>query len=302
VSYKTHSTYRPRALMGVIAEASLPAAADASCLTGAVAERDASLAATGDESRPGLIRRVCAWCDGPIPERARRDAVCCSVRCRQARHRFTRAVGQARSVAPSCSCTLRLAYADPPYPGKARLYLDHPDYAGEVDHAALIGRLTSYDGWALSTSSEALPAVLALCPPGVRIAAWHRGERPGPSRWPLRAWEPVIYSGGRQLIRDRLQPRRVDSLVCGVAAVTTRPGRVIGAKPAAFCRWIFDLLGAEPGDVLDDLFPGSGAISRAWATFTDPSIQARADASSQVLMNASARGLRDASRPTSEPK
>jgi hypothetical protein len=43
---------------------------------------------------------------------------------------------------------------------------------------------------------------------------------------------------------------------------------VIGAKPAAVCRWIFDLLGAAPGDSLDDLFPGSGAVGRAWAAFT----------------------------------
>ena len=73
----------------------------------------------------------------------------------------------------------RLAYADPPYPGKAFYYRDHADYGGEVDHAALIEQLAAYDGWALSTSAEALPAVLALCPPGVRVAAWVRGERPG---------------------------------------------------------------------------------------------------------------------------
>ena len=96
---------------------------------------------------------------------------------------------------------LRLAYADPPYPGKARLYRDHPDYGGEVDHAALIDRLAAYDGGALATAAEALPAVLALCPPGVRVAAWHRGERPTRSRWPLHAWEPVICCGGRQPAR-----------------------------------------------------------------------------------------------------
>lgn len=34
---------------------------------------------------------------------------------------------------------MRFAYADPPYPGKARKYYGaHPDFAGEVDHAALI--------------------------------------------------------------------------------------------------------------------------------------------------------------------
>src|SRR5882724_1093948 len=135
------------------------------------------------------MQRSCAWCEGPIPARARRDSVCCSKRCRQARHRFLRAVGQAEAVSGS----LALAYADPPYPGNAWLYRDHPDYGGEVDHAKLLGRLAAYDGWALSTSAEALPEVLALCPPGVRVAAWHRGERPGRSRWPLSSWEPVIY-------------------------------------------------------------------------------------------------------------
>ncbi|WNV83249.1 hypothetical protein [Umezawaea sp. Da 62-37] len=49
--------------------------------------------------------------------------------------------------------------------------------------------------------------------------------------------------------------------------MTTLPTRVIGTKPAAFCRWIFDLLGAAPGDDLDDLFPGSGVITRAWTAF-----------------------------------
>jgi hypothetical protein len=70
--------------------------------------------------------------------------VCCSVRCRQARHRFLRAAGQGSSVADGRP--LRLAYADPPHPGNARLYRDHPDYGAEVDHAALIERLAGYDG------------------------------------------------------------------------------------------------------------------------------------------------------------
>ena len=58
-----------------------------------------------------------AWCKNPLPAKARRDAMCCSVRCRQARHRFLRAVGYAEAVAPGRP--LRLAYADPPYRGRA---------------------------------------------------------------------------------------------------------------------------------------------------------------------------------------
>ena len=56
--------------------------------------------------------------------------------------------------------------------------------------------------------------------------------------------------------------------MCGVGPLDTLPGRVIGAKPAAVCRWIFALLGAAPGDSLDDLFLGSGAVGRAWAAYT----------------------------------
>ena len=37
----------------------------------------------------------------------------------------------------------------------------------------------------------------------------------------------------------------------------------VGAKPAAWTRWVLDMLGYQPGDEVDDLFPGSGAVQRA---------------------------------------
>jgi hypothetical protein len=64
----------------------------------------------------------------------------------------------------------RLAYADPSYPGEGLAVSGSPD-GGEVDHAALIAGFAEYDGWALSISAEALPAVL-VCPPegpGLRL-------------------------------------------------------------------------------------------------------------------------------------
>ena len=69
---------------------------------------------------------------------------------------------------------------------------------------------------------------------------------------------------------------------------------MIGAKHAAVCRWIFTLLGAAPGDTLDDLFPGSGAVSRAWAVHTSQ------DPSSTPTVYASSRARADASPAASD--
>lgn len=234
--------------------------------------------------------RVCAWCRGPIPARARRDAITCSQPCRQARHRVARyasprASGDgSRAALRDASAPAehdaspgpgrRLAYADPPYPGNARLYVGHPDYAGEVDHTALLSRLATYDGWALSTSAAALPTVLALAVAQdlpVRVAAWMRGARPhATARYPVNAWEPVIYVPVPS--RAAGEPRRVDALTHGVSPMHTLPSRVIGAKPAAFCRWIFDLVGATVDDELDDLFPGSGIVGTTWELFRSAAV------------------------------
>lgn len=242
-----------------------------------------------------MAQPLCASCPDPIPAGARSDSLYCSKRCRQAAWRFRRAGGHARRVAsagqrkPSSRAAarrdasrsaeprpLRLAYADPPYPGTAaRYYADHPDYDGEVDHGALVARLVADfpDGWALSTSAAALPEVLRLCPPEARVAAWFRGERPTRSYRPLVSWEPVIYVGGRAYLSD-VSERRLDALVHVSRARTTDARRVVGAKPAAFCYWLFMLLGTRPGDELCDLFPGSGGVARAWRDFSGSAVVA----------------------------
>lgn len=212
----------------------------------------------------------CAWCGGPLDPRARKDSIYCRKSCRQAAHRFR------RGYVPRPAATdrpLSLAYADPPYPGLAeRHYRDHPDFAGEVDHYDLVARLEAEypDGWALSTSSRALPAILRYdtCPTDVLVASWHRGPRSTRSALPLQAWEPVIYRGGRQLPPADGPTERTDALEYVARARTTDPKRVTGAKPAKFLWWMFDLLGALPGDTLADLFPGSGGVARAWRIYT----------------------------------
>jgi len=160
---------------------------------------------------------------------------------------------------------VRFAYADPPYPGQAHLYRDHPDYAGEVDHAALIARLVAEfpDGWALSSSSPALRDVLPLTPPPLtRVCVWVKpfaSFKPGVTL--AYAWEPVFVCGGRKRTREEDTVRDWVS-----ASITLRRG-LTGAKPREFCRWLFRVLGARPDDELVDLFPGSGAVARAWEEF-----------------------------------
>ena len=226
---------------------------------------ESSLSATGNAE----LRR-CAWCSGSIPAESRSDAVTCSQRCRQARHRVSRYASPAAAGDASHERSARrFAYADPPYPGNSHLYRGHPDYAGEVDHAALLSRLATYDGWALSTSAAALPTILSIAVAqglAVRVAAWIRGARPhATARHAVNGWEPVVYvpvasAGARG-------GRRVDVLIHGVTPMLTLPSRVIGAKPAAFCRWVFDLVGATPTDTLDDLFPGSGIVGKTWQLY-----------------------------------
>lgn len=158
------------------------------------------------------------------------------------------------------SASLRLAYADPPYPGMAHLYRGHPDYAGEVDHSALVAKLVGYDGWALSTSEEALRDVLSLTPRGTHVCPWTKPHGAARARGPSNVHEYLLVSPARRKL-----PGVRDALYAAVA----RGGDsdLIGRKPIAFCAWLFALLGAEPHDSFDDLFPGSGMVGRCWAEF-----------------------------------
>lgn len=230
-----------------------------------------------------MTDRVCSWCRAGIPETSRVDAKYCTVRCRQAGHRASIRRVQLEATAQP----LRIAYADPPYPGKASIYRDHPDFAGEVDHAELLSRLATYDGWALSTSAAAVPAIAALCVArdlAPRLAIWVRPPRPHATARILTAFEAVLFRPARRVVDDvglrvspagdervaRIPPLRVDDVLLGVAPRSrpTLPTAVVGMKPPAFCEWVFRLLGALPGDTLDDLYPGSGIVGRSWRLYT----------------------------------
>lgn len=161
---------------------------------------------------------------------------------------------------------LRFAYADPPYPGTAaRYYKAEESYAGEVDHPALIARLEArrasgeLAGWALSTSAKAgLPIVMPLLPPAARVCPWCKhGAVPASTFGSHNSWEPLIVVGGRAL-----RPGFADFLTAHSAR---RGGTLPGRKPIAFWAFLFRQLGMLPGDTFEDLFPGTGTGSAAWA-------------------------------------
>lgn len=185
---------------------------------------------------------------------------------------------------------MRFAYADPPYLGCCGLY-DHEHNEGgdrpfdghcwdsKVTHAGLIDWLCSNypDGWALSASAPSLGELLPFMSEGYRIGVWaktfsafKKGVRPA------YAWEPVIWHGGRNPPfghphapppKDGEQTTPKDfhethHTPQGVLAPITLKKGLTGAKPEAFCEWVLDLLNVQPGDVVDDIFPGTGVMGR----------------------------------------
>lgn len=160
---------------------------------------------------------------------------------------------------------MRFAYADPPYLGCGALYAKHHPDALDWDdpetHRRLIMRLCDEypDGWAMSLSSPSMRTILPMCPEDVRWGPWVKpfaSFKPGVN--PAYAFEPVIWRGGRPFSRQD------DTVRDWCSANITLQRGLTGAKPRGFCRWIFAILNAEPGDVLDDLFPGTGAVAAAW--------------------------------------
>lgn len=156
---------------------------------------------------------------------------------------------------------MRIAYADPPYPGCAHLYKGHPDYAGEVDHAGLVRRLeTEFDGYVLHTSSVALPAVLPLLAPPYRVMAWVKPFAAFKRNVSVAyAWEPVIV----RACRKPVVTKRVVMRDWIAESITLRKG-LTGTKPPAVVRWVFEMVGAQAGDEFSDLYPGTGIVRATW--------------------------------------
>lgn len=157
---------------------------------------------------------------------------------------------------------MRFAYADPPYLGLAakfygHLHPDAADYDKPETHQALIDRICAeYDGWAMSLHSPSLRQILPMCPPDVRVMPWIKpfaSFKPGVGV--AYAWEPIIVRGGRRRTREQRTVRD------WVAENITLKRGFTGAKPTAVIHWLLEVLNVQSGDEVDDLFPGSGAVT-----------------------------------------
>lgn len=168
----------------------------------------------------------------------------------------------------------RVAYADPPYPGCADKYEDHPDYAGEVDHGDLIEQLLGFDGWALSTHVRGLELCQSLLRQhglvvndDYRIGIWAKSFAAFKRNVKVAyTWEPVFIKAVRSP-----EPNRIEGIVCRdhiVESITLQKG-LVGVKPERVCWWMFELLGLDPADEFHDLFPGSGAVTAAHRTWAE---------------------------------
>lgn len=153
---------------------------------------------------------------------------------------------------------MRVAYADPPYIGQANRYPEKQ----EVDHLELLKKLVEYDGWALSASSTSLPILIPIAnqvTTEYRIGVWVKPFAIfKPNVNPAYAWEPLLFVPARAGRRDKKTVRDWVS-----ANITLKKG-VVGAKPVEFSWWLFDLLGMEPQDDFDDLFLGTGIVTKCW--------------------------------------
>lgn len=167
---------------------------------------------------------------------------------------------------------MRFAYADPPYLGVARKrYPEHPEswvYDTVEGHSQLIDRLVSEypDGWALSMASNNLRDLLPRCPTDVRVMAWCKPFTTFFPNVPVAyAWEPVVVRGGRK--RPKSEPTIRDYITASSPVV--RGKGFIGRKPPEFSWWLFEVLGMQQADELEDIFPGSGGVGEAWVAWRD---------------------------------
>jgi hypothetical protein len=158
---------------------------------------------------------------------------------------------------------VKFAYADPPYLGNGKkryapFHENSQEYDSKQAHHDLVSKLIDEfpDGWALSCNPKDLQWLLPTMPDDVRVCAWTKTFHQIRVNVSVQyAWEPVIIRGGRDVRHRRPMTRDWTS-----GCIAMRKG-LPGAKPAYFFEWIVAMFGYEDGDILEDMFPGTGGLT-----------------------------------------
>ena len=177
---------------------------------------------------------------------------------------------------------MKLCIADPPYLGRAHRYYgigggavshgkgradEHPaadEWDNPERHTRLVRQLQDeFDAWAIAMSIHSIgvyaSAVTLDSRSGYRFAAWVKpnGGVPSGSRIHT-SWEPVLL-----FIPEARRKRESGPYINDHLAANAGGEGFMGAKPAAWTRWVLDLLGYDADhDIITDLFPGSGAVTQ----------------------------------------
>jgi hypothetical protein len=174
---------------------------------------------------------------------------------------------------------MKIAIADPPYLGRAvRWYGEggcgdgygigqadqHPEahiWDNPDTHKQLVKDLDeNYDAWAIAMSVHSLSTYLSVVETdsrnGIRVGVWHKpSSSPSGSRIG-NYWEPVLF----RIPKERRGHNSGNSMKDVLVASPLRTN-FVGAKPPAWTEWVLDILGYQTGDIVIDLFTGSGAVS-----------------------------------------
>jgi len=176
---------------------------------------------------------------------------------------------------------MNFAIADPPYLGRAHRWYgiggrakgrgkgradEHPEaylWDKPETHIQLaLDLINKYDGFAIACTSHSLSTYLSVIPThsenGIRIMSWIKpASLPSGSRI-TQSWEPVII----KIPKDRKGRGKGKQMVDYFICAAPRNG-FAGSKPIGWTNWVLEAMGVRNGDIVDDLFSGSGLVNEA---------------------------------------
>ena len=180
----------------------------------------------------------------------------------------------------------KLCIADPPYLGRAVRHYGiggraygrgkgksdtHPEahiWDDPQTHKNMAKELLqNYDGFAIAMSVHNLSTYLDVIETesenGIRVCVWHKPNAiPSGSRI-MNYWEPVLI----KVPNDR-KGRGKGPTTKDIVTINSPRVGFSGSKPREWTEWVLDLLGYREGDIVDDLFHGSGAVTNALQQIT----------------------------------